>query len=166
MPVPVSQTPTGVWMVHEPEQRPGGRVVAYCRVSSADQKTDLDRQVARVVTEAAGRGLAVGEVVTEVGSGLNGKRRKLHRILADPQAAVIVVEHKDRLARFGVEHLQACLAASGRELVILDPQETTDDLVRDMSDVLTSMCARLYGQRDAKDRAARAMAAATGEAAE
>lgn len=166
MPVPVSQSPTGVWFVHEPEQAPDGRVVAYCRVSSSDQKTDLDRQVARVVTEAAGRGLAVGEVVTEIGSGLNGKRRKLHRVLADPAARVIVVEHKDRLARFGVEHLQVALAATGRELVILDPEETTDDLVRDMTDVLTSMCARLYGQRAAKNCAARAVAAATGEAAE
>jgi putative resolvase len=153
-------------MVHEPEQRPDGRVVAYCRVSAADQKTELDRQVARVVTEAAQRGLAVGEVVTEIGSGLAGKRRKLHRVLADPQATVIVVEHKDRLARFGVEHVQAALAATGRELVILDPQETTDDLVRDMTDVLTSMCARLYGQRAAKNRAARAVAAATGEGVE
>jgi putative resolvase len=140
-----------------------GRVVAYCRVSSADQKTDLDRQVARVVTGATARGFVVAEVVTEIGSGLNGERRKLHRILSDPSARVIVVEHKDRLARFGIEHLQAVLAATGRELVILDPEESTDDLVKDMADVLTSMCARLYGQRAAKNRAARALAAVTGE---
>lgn len=165
MPVPVSQSPTGVWFVHEPEQAPAGRVVAYCRVSSCDQKAELDRQVARVVTEAAGRGLAVGEVVTEVGSGVDGDRRELHRVLADPAARVIVVEHADRLARFGVEHLQAALAATSREVVILDPEESTDDLVREMTDVLASMCARLYGQRDAKNRAARGMAAATAEVA-
>lgn len=165
MPVPVRQAASGTWIVEEPA-RAEGRVVAYCRVSSADQKTDLDRQVARVVTEAAGRGLAVGEVVPEVGSGLDGKRRELHRVLSDPTATVIVVEHRDRLARFGVEQLQAALAATGREVVILDPQETTSDLVRDMTEVLTSMCAHLYGQRAAKDRAARAVAAATGEAVE
>ncbi|MBT2505924.1 IS607 family transposase [Streptomyces sp. ISL-98] len=163
MPVPVVQTPSGSWLVIEPEQTEAGRVVAYCRVSSADQKADLDRQVARTVTGATARGLAVAEVVTEIGSGLNGKRRKLHRVLADPAARVIVVEHKDRLARFGVEHLQAALSATGRELVILDPEESTDDLVRDITDVLTSMCARLYGKRAAKNRAARAMAAAAGE---
>lgn len=73
------------------------------------------------------------------------------------------MEHKDRLARFGVEHLQAALTATGRELLILDPEESTDDLMKDMTDVLTSMCARLYGQRAAKNRAARAVAAATGE---
>lgn len=166
MPVPVHQAPSGTWIVEVARKQASGRVVAYCRVSSAGQKPDLDRQVARVVTGAARRGMPVSEVVTEVGSGLNGKRRKLHRILADRRVAVIVVEHKDRLARFGVEHLQAALSATGRELVILDPEETTDDLVEDMTDVLTSMCALLYGQRAAKNRAARAVAAATAKDAE
>ncbi|MGW0096252.1 recombinase family protein, partial [Streptomyces sp. NPDC003328] len=96
----------------------------------------------------------------------NGRRGKLHRVLSDPSAAVIVVEHRDRLARFGVEHLEAVLSASARRLVVLDPAETTDDLVVDITEVLTSMCARLYGQRAAKNRAARAVALVTGEAAE
>ncbi|MCX5356755.1 IS607 family transposase [Streptomyces mirabilis] len=166
MPVPVRQTPSGTWLVDEPASQTSGRVVAYCRVSSADQKPDLDRQVARVVQAATGLGLPVAEVVTEVGSGLNGRRRKLHRLLSDRQAAVIVVEHRDRLARFGVEHLEAVLSASGRRLVVLDPTETADDLVRDITEVLTLMCARLYGRRTAKRRAARAVAVATGEDAE
>lgn len=165
MPVPVTQTPSGTWLVTEPVEEAAGRVVAYCRVSSADQKSDLDRQVARVVQETTRLGLPVAEIVTEIGSGLNGRRRKLHRLLADRDAAVIVVEHRDRLARFGVEHLEACLLSAGRRLVILDQQETTDDLVRDITEVLTSMCARLYGRRAAKNRAARAVAVATGEAA-
>ncbi|MFF6886214.1 IS607 family transposase [Streptomyces sp. NPDC012421] len=169
MPVPVTQAPSGTWLVAEPTpdaSAVSGRVVAYRRVSSADQKADLDRQASRVVDGANGLGLPVGEVVTEVGSGLNGRRRKLHRVLSDPQAAVIVVEHRDRLARFGVEHLEAVLSASGRRLVVLDPIETADDLVRDVTEVLTSMCARLYGRRAAKNRAARAVAVATGEDAE
>ncbi|MFJ3975386.1 IS607 family transposase [Streptomyces sp. NPDC090021] len=166
MPVPVRQAPSGTWLVDEPAPAAvveSGRVVAYCRVSSAGQKADLERQVARVVAGANGLGLAVAEVVTEVGSGLNGRRRKLHRVLSDPQAAVIVVEHRDRLARFGVEHLEAVLSASGRRLVVLDPTETADDLVGDITEVLTSMCAPLYGRRAAKNRAARAVAVATGE---
>ncbi|MFU8850388.1 hypothetical protein ACNAW0_05310 [Micromonospora sp. SL1-18] len=72
--------------------------------------------------------------------------------------AVIVVERKDRLARFGVEHLQAALAATGPRLVILGSEESTDDLVKDMADVLISMCVRLYGQRAGKNRVARALA--------
>jgi putative resolvase len=164
MPVPVRQAPSGTWLVAEPTAA-SGRVVAYCRVSCADQKADLERQAARVVAGANGLGLAVAEVVTEVGSGLDGGRGKLHRLLSDPQTAVIVVEHRDRLAQFGVEHLEAVLSASGRRLVVLDPTETADDLVRDITEVLTSMCARLHGERAAKERAARAVAVATGEAA-
>ncbi|MDA3642007.1 MULTISPECIES: IS607 family transposase [Mycobacterium] len=146
---------------------PGG-VVIYARVSSHDQRADLDRQVARLTAWATEQDLTVGQVVTEVGSGLNGKRPKLRRILSDPDAKVIVVEHRDRLARFGVEHLEAVLAAQGRRVVVADPGETTDDLVRDMIEVLTSMCARLYGRRGARNRAMRAVTAAKhgpGEAA-
>ncbi|MER5473084.1 IS607 family transposase [Streptomyces sp. NPDC002685] len=166
MPVPVRQTPSGTWLVDEPIAVASGRVVAYCRVSSAGQMPDLDRQVSRVVQGATALGLPVTQVVTEVGSGLNGRRRKLHRLLSDPTAGTIVVEHRDRLARFGVEHLEAVLSASGRRLVVLDPAETADDLVRDVTEALTSMCARLYGRRGAKNRAARAVAMATGEDAE
>ncbi|WP_084024909.1 IS607 family transposase [Mycobacterium avium] len=143
-----------------------GGVVIY--VSSHDQRADLDRQVARMTAWATEQDLTVGQVVVEVGSGLNGKRPKLRRILSDPDAKVVVVEHRDRLARFGVEHLQAALSAQGRRIVVADPGETTDDLVRDMIEVLTSMCARLYGRRGARNRAMRAVTAAKhgpGEAA-
>jgi putative resolvase len=133
--------------------------VLYARVSSHDQRADLDRQVARLTTWAMEQDLTVGQVVTEVGSGVNGKRPKLRRVLSDPDAKVIVVEHRDRLARFGVEQLQAALAAQGRRIVVTDAGETTEDLVRDMIEVLTSMCARLYGRRGARNRAMRAVTA-------
>lgn len=165
MPVPVYQTPSGSWMVRVETSAATGRAVAYCRVCSHDQKPDLERQAGRVVAGATAHGVAISEVVMEIGSGLNGKRRKLHRLLADPDAAVIVVEHRDRLARFGVEHLEAALAATGRRLVILEPDEATDDLVRDVTEVLTSMCARLYGRRSARNRAARGVAAAMADTA-
>ncbi|MFG2108195.1 IS607 family transposase [Micromonospora chersina] len=139
-------------------------VLGSCRVSSAEERDDLDRQVMRVVEGANARGLAISEVVKEVGSGFDGKGRMLHRVLADPTVAVIVVERRDRLARFGVEHLESALSATGRRVVVLNPQ-ATGDLVGDMTEVLTWMCARLYGQRAAKDRAARAVAVATSEGA-
>jgi putative resolvase len=85
---------------------------------------------------------------------------KLRRILSDPDAKVIVVEHRDRLARFGVEQLEAALSAQGRGIVVADPGETTDDLVRDMIEVLTGMCAGLYGRGGARNRAMRALTAA------
>ncbi|CMQ97358.1 IS607-like element IS1535 family transposase [Mycobacterium tuberculosis] len=138
-------------------------VVLYARVSSHDRRSDLDRQVARLTAWATERDLGVGQVVCEVGSGLNGKRPKLRRILSDPDARVIVVEHRDRLARFGGEHLEAALSAQGRRIVVADPGETTDDLVCDMIEVLTGMCARLYGRRGARNRAMRAVTEAKRE---
>ena len=79
---------------------------------------------------------------------------------------MIVVEHRDRLARFGGQHREAALVACGRRLVVLDPQETTSDLVGDITEVLTSLCARLSGARAGKNRAARVVAVATGRVSE
>jgi putative resolvase len=76
---------------------------------------------------------------------------------------LVIVEHRDRLARFGVEHLEAALGAHGRRIVVADSGETTDDVVRDMIEVLSSMCARLYGRRGARNRAMRAVTATKAE---
>ncbi len=137
-----------------------GITAVYARVSSGDQRADLDRQVARVSTWATSQGHSIDRVVTEIGSGLNGKRRKFLALLADPSVTTIVVEHRDRFARFGSEYVAASLAANGRRLVVVDDAEVDDDLVRDMTEVLTSFCARLYGRRAAAHRAAKALAAA------
>jgi putative resolvase len=159
MPVPFRRLPSGTILVDVARLDGPQRVVLYARVSSHDQRQDLDRQVSRLTGWATAAGWEVGQVVSEVGSGLNGRRAKLSRILSDPSASVIVVEHRDRLARFGVEHLHAALAAQERRIVVVDDGETADDLVRDMIEVLTSMCARLYGRRGARNRAMRAVTA-------
>ena len=148
-------------LVDVPEPPPAGVIAVYARVSSADQRADLDRQVARVTAWAAGEGLPVGRVVTEVGSALDGKRRKFLALLRDETVAVIVVEHRGRFARFGAEYVEAALSAQGRRLLAVDPSEVDDDLVRDVTEILTSLCARLYGQRAAANRARRAVEAAT-----
>jgi predicted site-specific integrase-resolvase len=129
-------------------------------VSSADQKDDLERQLGRLADHASRERLMVVRSVSEIGSGLNGRRTKVMKLLADPAVKTIVVEHRDRLARFGSEYIEAALSAAGRKLVVVDETEMKDDLVQDMVDVLTSFCARLYGRRTAKNRAAKAMAAA------
>jgi len=69
------------------------------------------------------------------------------RLLRTPAVTTVVIEHRDRLMQCGFEYVEAALAAQGRTLVLADPAEVTDDLVRDMTEVLTSMCARLYGRR-------------------
>jgi predicted site-specific integrase-resolvase len=132
----------------------------YAGVPSVGQRTDLDRQVARVTAWATAQQILVGKVVTEVGSALNGYRRKFLALLRDPAVTRVVVERRDRFCRFGPECVQAALAAQGRELVVVDSGEVDDDLVRDMTEILTSMCARLYGKRVAQNRARRAITAA------
>jgi hypothetical protein len=94
------------------------------------QRSDLDRQVARLRGWAARTGNAVVRVEVEVGSGVNGCRSKLRRLLADPRVTMVVVEHQDRLARMNAELLEAALSAHGRRLVVLDDGEVDDELVR------------------------------------
>jgi putative resolvase len=141
-----------------------GGVGLYARVSSHDQRTDLDRQVARLTAWAAQSGCAVVRVEAEVGSGMNGARSKARRLLADPRVRVVVVEHRDRLGRMNTELVEAALSAHGRRLTVLDPNEVEDDLVRDMTEILTSFCARLYGRRSARNRAEKVLRCAARDA--
>jgi putative resolvase len=155
LPVRATQLPTGTIIVDERPAEAG--VALYARVSSHDQKTDLEAQLGRLAVFAAVNRLMVVKTVSEVGSGLNGHRRGLMKLLADPKVRTVVVEHRDRLMRFGSEYVESALAADGRKLLVVDAAELKDDLVQDMSAVLTSMCARLYGRRSAKNRAKRAL---------
>lgn len=160
LPVQVTKTPGGHYrVVDAPLQVTEGKSILYGRVSSHDQKADLVRQLERLRSFASGLGLQEVEAVEEVGSGLNGKRPKLLKLLADPAVTRIVVEHRDRLARFGVEYIEAALQAQGRSVVVAEAGEQKLDLVQDFIDVVTSMCARIYGRRAASNRAKRALAA-------
>ncbi|OIJ84677.1 IS607 family transposase, partial [Streptomyces colonosanans] len=129
-----------------------GGLGLYARVSCHDQKADLERQVARLSRWAAQAGHRVVRVEAEIASGMNGARPKAKRLLADPDVTTVVVEHKDRLGRMNTELVEAALSAHGCRLVVLDDGEVEDDRVRDMVEVLTSFCARLYGRRSAKNR--------------
>ena len=140
-----------------------GGLGLYARVSSHDQRIDLQRQVTRLSRWAAEAGHQVVRVEQEIASGMNGARSKARRLLADPKVTTVVVEHRDRLGRMNVELIEAALAAHGRRLVVLDDGEVEDDLVRDMVEVLTSFCARLYGRRSAKNRAKKALEAAAAD---
>ena len=134
-----------------------GAAGLYARVSCHDQREDLDRRVARISDWAAKAGMRVVRVESEVGSGINGARPEVRRLLVDPRVCVVVVEHRDRLGRMNTELVEAVLAAAGRRLVVLDEGEVTDDLVPDMAEVLTWFCARLYGRRSARNRAEKAL---------
>ena len=109
---------------------------------------------------ATAQGHSIDRVVTEVGSGLNGMRRKFLALRSDPSVTTIVVEHRDRFARFGSQYVAASLAANGRRLVVVDDVEIDDHLDCDMTEVSTSFWARLYRKRAGVHRAAKAFAAA------
>lgn len=165
MPVPFERTATGAIIVHDPkyETTPtmpnAGRTVCYARVSSSDQKNDLQRQADRLKAFAINLGVKDAQVVTEIGSGVNDKRCTLNHLLKDPTVATIIVEHRDRLARVNVGLIESALEASGRRLIVIDDTELDDDLARDVTEVLTSFCARLYGRKSAKQRAQLALEA-------
>jgi putative resolvase len=159
LPVKAVQLPSGTILVKEKAEveKPVIRVALYARVSSSDQKSNLETQLGRLAVYANSEKWAVTNTVWEIGSGLNGHRRKLMDILSDPAISTIAVEHLDRLMRFDSEYIESALAAQGRRLVVLSPKELKDDLVQDMIHVLTSFCARLYGRRSARSKARKAM---------
>jgi putative resolvase len=132
----------------------------YARVSSQEQKSGLDGQVARLSAWAAEAGLPVVRVEAEVGSGMSGLRAKACRLLAGPAVAVVVAGHRDRLGRVNTELVQAALSAHSRRLVVLDDCAVTGDMVGEMVEVLTLFCARLSGARPARNRALKALGCA------
>lgn len=140
-----------------------GGVGLCARSSSHDQRADLERQTARLSEWAAKSGRKVVRVESEIASAMNGARTKVRRLLADPKVTAVVVEHKDRLGRMDVGLVEAALSATGRRLVVLDDGEVEDVLVRDVVEVPTSFCARLYGRRSAGNRARKALEAAAGD---
>lgn len=159
LPCRSEQYVTGTIIVY-PEAPKAQSVAIYGRVSSADQKDDLVRQMQRLRDYCAAKGWNVAKEVTDIGSGLNDGRKGIIRLLADRTVSVVVVEHRDRLMRFGSEMVVAALQSDGRRLEVVNACEFKDDMVQDFVDVVTSMCARIYGKRAAKNRAARALKAA------
>lgn len=127
------------------------RVAIYARVSSAENKGNLNSQAERLVAYCTARGYQVAKVVKEVGSGVNDARPKLLGLLADAGISLIVVEHKDRLTRFGFRYLDMLLTNQGRAIEVVNQAENgTEDLLADLTAIVYSFCARLYGQRRAK----------------
>src|SRR5215472_5900547 len=134
-----------------PAARTSERVVIYARVSSAENKPNLDAQAERLVASCAAKGYQVDKVVKEVGSGVNDARPKLLSLLEDQTVTRIVVEHQDRLTRFGFRYLDTLLQSQGRALEVVNLAENGhEDLLADLTAILYSFTARLYGQRRAK----------------
>jgi putative resolvase len=140
-------------------------VVVYARVSANENRPNLNSQAERLCLYCAAKGWKVHKIVKEVGSGVNDGRKKLLALLADPTITVIVVEHKDRLTRFGFKYIETLLAIQGRRIEVVNVTENPiEDIIADFVSILYSFCAKLYGQRRAKRKTEKLVQELTDEA--
>ncbi|MFN6034004.1 MAG: IS607 family transposase [Dolichospermum sp.] len=146
-----TQLPTGTVIVDVQKTTEG--VVIYARVSSSENKANLDSQAQRLVHYCEAKGYQIKKVIKEIGSGVNDNRKKLVALLNEDDYKLIVVEHKDRLTRIGFNYLKVLLNKQGKdiEVVNLAAEETEDmDMMQDFISIITSFCAKIYGLRRRK----------------
>lgn len=137
--------PTGTIIVPENPIPKLDHTVVYARVSSSENRPNLNSQAERVSSFCCAKGWVVKEVIKECASGLNDSRPKLRKVLTNPLVTRVVVEHKDRLTRFGFSHIKDLCSA---EIVVINEvKEDEADLMQDFVSLVTSFTARLYGKR-------------------
>lgn len=146
------QLPTGTIVVEDgANSQIQYGVILYARVSSSENKINLDSQIERLKNYAAARGYKVAKEIKEIGSGLNDNRKQLIEILSSEKWDVIVVEHKDRLTRFGFNYIETLCKTKGKTIeVINNTDDKQEDLMGDLVSIVTSFCARIYGLRRSK----------------
>lgn len=163
------QAPTGTIIVAEGETMPTQpeKVAVYARVSSPEHRENLEWQAARLTDYCTVRGYQVAQVVKEVASGVNDSRPKLLALLKDTSVKRIVVEHQDRLTRFGFHYLEALLQVQGRAIEVVNlAQNDKEEMIADLVAIVYSFTTRLYGQRRAKRKTERIAAELHGEEGE
>ena len=151
--LPCKTLPTGTVVVLDEKRSTDEYIVVYARVSSSENKPNLESQADRVAQFCNAKGLIVKEIIKECGSGLNDSRPKLQNLLKNKKITKIVVEHKDRLTRFGFEYIKTLF--QGEIIIINEVIEDEKDLMQDFVSLVTSFCARLYGKRRTKRKTER-----------
>lgn len=153
MPCRWERTPSGSILVHEDDTPETPRTYIYCRVSSHNKKEDLARQVSRCQNFCENNGWTVEKAYKEVASGMNDNRRRLNKLFGQ-EPGRLVVEHKDRLTRFGFNYIETLLTKLGWQVVVINRDEDDkDDLMKDLVAIITSFCCRLYGLRRGQRKA-------------
>ena len=143
------QLPSGTVVVDEvTESSKPEYVIVYARVSSSENRSNLDSQATRLQQFCEAKGWVVNEVVKECGSGLNDNRPKLSKIFTERKATKLVIEHKDRLTRFGFNYIK--MLFNDCDIIVVNECETDQDLFEDFVSLVTSFCARIYGKRRTK----------------
>ncbi|CCQ53423.1 resolvase-like protein [Crocosphaera watsonii WH 8502] len=146
------QSPTGTIIILDEKNSKSDLIACiYARVSSAENKDNLDRQAELLKDYSIARGYKIYKIVKEIGSGLNDDRKQLGKILVDPNYNILVVEHKDRLARFGTNYIELLLKELGKKLEIVNHSEDKqDELMEDLIAIITSFCSQIYGLKRSK----------------
>ena len=140
------------------EQMPKGKVAIYARVSSADQKEDLERQKQKLIEYAKSKGYQDIEVIEDIASGLNENRKglnKLFKLVTERQIEAVFITHKDRLTRFGFKYFETFFSSYGCRIEAMDSEkvkESRQELVEDLIAIVTSLAGRIYGARSRKRR--------------
>jgi len=146
------QLPSGTIVVPEENKVKKNKAeytVIYARVSSSENKSNLDSQAKRLEQFCEANGWKINEVIKECASGLNDKRPKLQKIFNERKATRIVVEHKDRLTRFGFNFIKE-LYPECEIVVVNETEDLENDLMQDFINLVTCFCARIYGLRRSK----------------
>jgi len=155
MPVSAYKTKSGSIMVEEQSSnvKNNEKIFIYARVSSNNKKDDLNRQVKRCIDFCNAKGFEVKKIYKEIASGMNDNRPQFWKML-DSEPTCVVIEHKDRLTRFGFNYLERLLHKLNCELIVMNRDaEDESDLIKDMMSIITSYCCRLYGIRRGQNKA-------------
>lgn len=130
------------------------QTICYCRVSSAKQHDDLERQIAFMREK-----FPEGKIIKDIGSGINFKRRGLLSVLESAMRGdklKVVVAHKDRIGRFGTDLIKWILEKSGGTLVVLDNDVLSpeQELTQDLLTILHVFSCRMHGLRSYRNKIA------------
>lgn len=135
-------------------------IATYARVSSTKQKEDLQRQQQRLIKYCQDKSYTIIHNYKEISSGLNDTRTQLHKLLDDikeQKINKIIIENKDRLTRFGYEYLNKYATSHNATIEITNQKEIEEDIVKDLIDIVTCFCAKLYGRRSNKTKTKKAV---------
>ena len=129
------------------------KVVLYARVSSSENKTNLESQLERLRLFASAKGYQIVKEIKDIGSGLNDNCSKLNELFEKElnNFEILLVEHKDRLTRFGFNYIDILLKSHNKKIEVINLVDNNkEDLIQDFVSVITSFCARIYSQRISK----------------
>jgi len=149
------QLSTGTILVDEAPVvvTPSTNVVIYCRVSNHNRRDEMEYQVQRCESYCVAKGYSINKIYKEVASGMNDNRKEFWKMM-DSSPSIIVIEHKDRLTRFGFNYLDRLSSKLGTSIEVMNRDKEDDqDLLKDLVAIITSFCCRLYGMRRGQHKA-------------